>query len=374
MKFCKLILHRIGQYYKTNKLVFLLFLLGGITCAITFIFFYSNILAPVKAEGRENAIYRTYVITFESSKTPAEILDERLNAMHLHDILFLHIIEEENLDQVISVDKAPLQFEPGPGSGSRPDRIVSSFHDYAEMSPVMGRNQFTQEERQGKPAIVLPAHSHWPKGAKTISLYGKTFEIVGSEYSINMRIPFSSYQAMHLPTERVYITMDQNPTAAENRKIVASLKKLFPESDIADPSGTVRDEYMQIAMATALISAVYLLALISFLFLMKYMIDQNRHENIVYSIVGASRRNVIAILFVDIFVLTSLTILGGILFYLLFQTVLFDRINLASGIRLSGIDFLVIYLLMIGLSCLASIPFLWKYRKDSLITSKNQSE
>ena len=59
---------RIGQYYKTNKLVFLLFLLGGITCAITFIFFYSNILAPVKAEGRENAIYRTYVITFESSK------------------------------------------------------------------------------------------------------------------------------------------------------------------------------------------------------------------------------------------------------------------------------------------------------------------
>ena len=160
MKFCKLILHRIGQYYKTNKLVFLLFLLGGITCAITFIFFYSNILAPVKAEGRENAIYRTYVITFESSKTPAEILDERLNAMHLHDILFLHIIEEENLDQVISVDKAPLQFEPGPGSGSRPDRIVSSFHDYAEMSPVMGRNQFTQEERQGKPAIVLPAHSH----------------------------------------------------------------------------------------------------------------------------------------------------------------------------------------------------------------------
>ena len=140
MKFCKLILHRIGQYYKTNKLVFLLFLLGGITCAITFIFFYSNILAPVKAEGRENAIYRTYVITFESSKTPAEILDERLNAMHLHDILFLHIIEEENLDQVISVDEAPLQFEPGPGSGSRPDRIVSSFHDYAEMSPVMGRN------------------------------------------------------------------------------------------------------------------------------------------------------------------------------------------------------------------------------------------
>ena len=162
--------------------------------------------------------------------------------------------------------------------------------------------------------------------------------------------------------------------AAENRKIVASLKKLFPESDIADPSGTVRDDYMQIAMATALISAVYLLALISFLFLMKYMIDQNRHENIVYSIVGASRRNVIAILFADIFVLTSLTILGGILFYLLFQTVLFDRINLASGIRLSGIDFLVIYLLMIGLSCLASIPFLWKYRKDSLITSKNQSE
>ena len=96
----------------------------------------------------------------------------------------------------------------------------------------------------------MPAHSHWPKGAKTISLYGKTFEIVGSEYSINMRIPFSSYQAMHLPTERVYITMDQNPTAAENRKIVASLKKLFPESDIADPSGTVRDDYMQIAMAT----------------------------------------------------------------------------------------------------------------------------
>ena len=374
MKFCRLILHRIGQYFKTNKLVFLLFLLGGITCAITFIFFYSNVLAPVKAEGRENTVYRTYVVTFEAAKTPDEIVNERINSIHFHDILFLHIIEEESLDQIISVDGKPLRFEPGPGSGSRPDRIVSSLHDYTELNPVTGRNQFTQEERQGKPAIVLPAHSHWPKDAENVSLYGKTFAIVGSEYSINMRIPFRSYQSMQLPTDRIYITLNQNPTAAENRKIVASLENLFPESDIADPSGTIRDDYMQAAMATALISAVYILALISFLFLMKYMIDQNQRENIVYSIVGASRRKVIAILFADIFVLTSLTILGGILFYLLFQTVLFDRINLASGIRLSGIDFLVIYLLMIGLSCLASIPFLWKYRNDSLITSKNQSE
>lgn len=374
MKFCRLIMHRIRQYFKTNKLVFLLFLLGGITCAVTFIFFYSNVLAPVKAEGRENAIYRTYVVTFEAPKTPAEIVDEQLNMLHFRDILFLHLIEEENLDRIITVDGQALQFEPGPGSGSRPDRIVSSLHDDAELNPVMGRNQFTQEERQGKPAVVLPAHSHWPKDAEKISLYGKTFAIVGSEYSINMRIPFRSYQSMQLLTNRIYITLGQNPSAVENRKMIASLKNLFPESDIIDPSGAIRDDYMQAAMATALISAVYLLALISFLFLMKYMIDQNRRENIIYSIVGASRRNVIAILFADIFVLTSLTILGGTLFYLLFQIVLFDRINLAYGIRLSGIDFLVIYLLMIGLSCLASIPFLWKYRKDSLITSKNQSE
>ena len=52
MKFCKLILHRIGQYYKTNKLVFLLFLLGGITCAITFNFFLQQHFGSGESGGQ----------------------------------------------------------------------------------------------------------------------------------------------------------------------------------------------------------------------------------------------------------------------------------------------------------------------------------
>ena len=150
----------------------------------------------------------------------------------------------------------------------------------------MGKKSFTQEA-PGKPAIVLPAHSHWPKIAKNnFALWQDILRLSAVSIASNMRIPFSSYQAMHLPTGGSILRWIRTRPRLKIAKLWASLK-LFPESDIADPSGTVRDDYMQIAMATALISAVYLLALISFLFLMKYMIDQNRRlENIVYSIVG----------------------------------------------------------------------------------------
>jgi len=67
---------RISQYYKKNKLLFLLFLLGGILNAVSMIYCYGNLLPYIRDRASMDLKYRDYTVSFQYWET-----DERGSAI-----------------------------------------------------------------------------------------------------------------------------------------------------------------------------------------------------------------------------------------------------------------------------------------------------
>ena len=78
MKVLQLVFFRIIQYFKSNKLIFVLFVIGGILCSLTFIYFYGNIITIRNISGSNEELLRTYEIYLNE---PAEELNQNQKAI-----------------------------------------------------------------------------------------------------------------------------------------------------------------------------------------------------------------------------------------------------------------------------------------------------
>ena len=64
MKFFFLLRKRLAQYYMKNKVIFLLFVLGGALNAIVFCFSYGNLLPAMTNRGSQEIQYREYFVRY----------------------------------------------------------------------------------------------------------------------------------------------------------------------------------------------------------------------------------------------------------------------------------------------------------------------
>ena len=78
MKTIKLIFSRISFYFLSNKLIFIMFLLGGIVCSTSFIYFYGNQLSTKKSEVSTDSSYYTYTLKFDEPASYYEIKNSSL--------------------------------------------------------------------------------------------------------------------------------------------------------------------------------------------------------------------------------------------------------------------------------------------------------
>lgn len=121
-----------------------------------------------------------------------------------------------------------------------------------------------------------------------------------------------------------------------------------------------------------MISIVYLISLISFMFLMKFMVDVNSSENIIYSLVGAAKHTVMKIIALENFVLNLFIGLFSIAIHVLLRNAVFEKVNTTAGIQYETKDYMIILLVMLAVSVLVQLPFLWNYYRNTMITLKNK--
>jgi len=121
-----------------------------------------------------------------------------------------------------------------------------------------------------------------------------------------------------------------------------------------------------------MVCLLYAVSLLSFLFLFKNLLEESGYEDSVYMVVGASRKNVLFILFAE---LLSIIVVGfcivAILHHILYDLV-FLSINIYENIRYHFSDYLFVAVLSMALSALTAIPFIGAYMKKSTTELKNQ--
>ncbi len=172
--------------------------------------------------------------------------------------------------------------------------------------------------------------------------------------------------------DSVELILDTIPTRKENNRILEQLSILFPETSIADPYQSIRNDQSRNPGGVAMISGIYLISILSFLFLFQYLIQENSYENVVYSLVGARKSSVVGIACMELTLLSGgSALLAGLLHAALYKP-LFVHINIYGEVPYTLGDYLLCFFLTVALSLAALTPFLATYTHRSLAEMKRQ--
>lgn len=371
LKVLQLVFFRILQYFKSNKLIFILFIIGGILCSLTFIYFYGNLITLRNISGSNEELLRNYEIYLNQ---PIDELNDN----------------QKNILYKYPTEKLTVQSQMKP-STVESDRIGSSYKNYMErtdsiflessllntnlISKEAGRVQFTDDELQQNSHVVIlpPDFLDSPEIPETIHIMGKPYQVIGiSGSSNNLYIPYTVFENENLKIDHISLMLKNELSDKENQKFERELQEVFPNAQISGSSMMKDSMKKQVPNQLFFVSTIYLLAIISFMFLIKYMIDKNSGDDIICVLVGATRRTILKIILLQNFVLTLIVGIIGIALHCALRNNLFELINTQPNIQYYATDYLLILGMMVVISTIAIIPFLWSTFRHSLLDLKKK--
>lgn len=369
MKTLYLAFSRIKQYFKSNKLIFCLFIVGGISCAITFIYFYGNMVTVKKNSGKNDEAYRTYMIDLSSPQhVKSDELKSALRNYRIERMEASCVVSQKELECA----NIGATFTKNTKNGFY---VKTSLSGRDTMKRVKGRTQFTEQElKKGERVVVIPMEflrdNNMPESLK---IHGKKYRIIGiSIDTIAFYIPPSTFDHDGFVADRFSILLQQRLSGRNNQSFTEKLGQIFPESKISGPDSAIQSEEKEAPKEIFMISIVYFISLISFMFLMKFMVDVNSAENIIYSLVGAAKHTVIKIIALENFALNLFIGLLSITIHVLLRNTVFERVNTTSGIQYEAKDYFFILLIMLAVSILVQLPFLWNCYRNTMIVLRNK--
>lgn len=342
MRFFFLLINRLAQYYRKNKVIFMLFVIGGAINALVFCFFYGNLLPAVTNRNSQEIQYREYFVRYFDE---VKMLDEKEAEMK----------EIQNSGLFESVRVCWQENNSLDGRW-----ICASVFGESPLIRLKGTLNFTSDRQ-----VLVPLSCSADIGS-SITLMGESFQVVGQHTSDEYYISYTDFAALDCRIWQIYAVTNSRQDFT-NDLAEQLLSNTFSDGDIKTPRIYELSDKGLSLYNTIMICSTFLIATISFMFLLRYLMDSLMDENIVSIIVGASKRKMVLIIFCESLILfLAVSIIGLLLHYALYIPV-FSKINITEGLVYSFGDYLRILtgIFFIVLACL--IPFLGKYTKMSPI-------
>lgn len=330
MKMLYLLLNRFKQYFLRNKILFVLFVLGGAINTIAVIYSYGNLMPLVANRNLEDPAYRNYVVNFEAQ--PAQI--ERIEELRSNPLIESCIFSE--------------------------DTNICAFDAAYPVVKLNGTLEFTSPYQ-----VIAPQTANVIPGQE-IKIGGKAFQVIGSA-SCGIGdvyfIPYDTYLELGYGTNirkiRLYAVSRQD---VQNDRVIALVNDIFPNhtgiSSLADTMYQLESkessQFLTVIVINAFLSAV------AYAFLLYYILDSLHRENGILMILGESKARITVCILREAIILSALANGLGLLIHVQFYQVVFSGLNITSGLQYTPGDYFFIYLVMLILSLLTSIPFIIK--------------
>lgn len=364
MKYMYFCLNRLKLYFLSNKLIFILYIIGSFTSAIVVLYTYTNLIAHNRVDLDYN-VYNYSINSDTEYKIGENVkkLDEFINQEK--ELLWTILSKEIDVSDVsdLFINDNIL--------------IASSLNDDFNWQHS-GRIEFNEKEKNGiVKSIILPMNSINPMIVndligKKITILGEEFTIIGlHDYYISyLIVPYKVYNDSIGKFKDINICFDKPLDEFSKLKLQNIVQDDFYNSNLKLPN-TPEDFYKNSFLGKLIgILNIYFISMISFIFLFKFLIDRRNYENLILSICGAPKRKITLFILLENLILNSIVIISAILFYAIFKTSLFDYISL-KGIDLFLSDYLIIFTSMIITGLIIVIPFLIKFYNNDLIELKN---
>lgn len=362
MKLFRLSLSRMYASMTTYRLTFVIFSLGAILSSFVFIYFYGNAMKEDISVSENRFEYRSYMVNF-SEHIP-------LTEEHLR-LLDDYGIKEVQVGCSVTL---PDQLMAALPQGSVP-RLYAMRNNGELLSEEEGGRDLTEEQLSQTGLLVDKIYG---TDLTQITVNGMAFPVLGwREHTGGMMIcSMETYLRMfHTMDYILYVTTDILSERQQN-EVRQILEETYPEiSTYLIPdyfSSWDRAEQHHIQRHAGL---MYVVSLLSFLFLFQYLQEKHQRENIIYRITGCKRSALFWILLLEILTFAAATCLIACVVHAVFYDAVFCKLNMTETYISYGLgDYLTILCATVGLAVVASLPFLISCLRKAPIDRKNRYE
>lgn len=345
MKTLYLMWSRVRQYFRNNRLLFLLFFLGGALNAVMVVYGYGNLLPMVSQRNSTDWDRREYYIRFDESEPDMETVKAFAENPLVHSCAY--VVEE----------------------GFR-----TCDPEYP-LTRLSGSLDFTE------PYQAIVTYSINPTGVNIgdrVEFCGKAFTVIGVAtdfYGGNLYIPYDTFLELgcgeRITRINLFSAQRQEPG---NDQVLKLIEETFPEATYFGGVATnyARDDIRFTVFTLCVILVNAFLAVLAYLFLLRYIIDSQMTENLVSVIVGASRGRLTVYIFWETLLLSvTANGVGLLLHWALYRSV-FSKLNISAELSYRTEDYFFVYLMLVALSLATTIPFVLKYLKLSPIAARRE--
>lgn len=321
--------NRMKQYYLRNKLVFLLFLLGGALNTVAVTYCYGNLLPTVANRDSDYSHYREYRVKLGGSGATMEEIRPLL---------------EDGLVRDWAVS---------------PDNNLHATNESFPFQRLKGTLSFTEPYQ-----ILVPMEAEVSLG-EALLVDGVEFTAIGAVSAMpdGYFIPFDTFVELGYDRNIRYIQIfSAERESLENDRVLALIYRVLPNiQSIASlrELAMVTDE-KQAERYFILIGVNAFLSAVAFAFLLYYLLDSLHRENVLATVLGATKWWVARSIFLEAAVLSATASGLGLLLHIGLYESVFRKLNAVDTVRYLPEDYGRIYLLLLGLSLVTAVPIVIK--------------
>lgn len=335
-----LIANRLRQYMNKNRAIFCLFVLGGILNAIVFAYTYGNLLPAIINRNSEELHYRQYMVYLDTN--PIDLWPNNAVASIAESDFVASVFVASEIDKNTTITAV--------ASGSL--NIV-----YVEGN--------TDAIHAGQ--IVVPFD--YAISENSMNLFEHEYTIVGRHTGNEYYISLEDYRNTKLVTNQIIVTAKHRQNRADDQ-ILTLLNEQFKNEYIKTPYIYENADQRGSSTELLMICCVFAVVMISFMFLLRYLVDQNLDENITSIIVGAPKSAILTLIYWEGLILSAISYFIGLIIHRALLDLLFRKINISDRIEYHLSDYFTMFLLMFLITIIVLTPFLKKYSKMTPIEVK----
>lgn len=349
MKMIYLLARRLGQYAKKDKVIFSVFLIGGLINSVMFAYFYGNMLPSVVNRNSQWVFYRQYRADLTEAHGVSE-LEESIGLLQSSPLIESVKLSTKSSHKIMDFSQY----------------VCTALGDDAGVVIMKGTATFTAEGQ-----IIVPYEDTTPVGGVVV-IDGHSYTVIGQHtsdeyYVVSNADYFKNYDAV----DRIYILSAQKHSY-RNDPVEALMYDVLPTDYVRTPFIYVHNDELLSQQQLIVIGVVYIISVISFISLLRYLVDSMMDENVTSMIVGASRATVVTMIFREELILFLIPNVLGLLLHYALTPALFSKINITQGFVYSLSDYAAILLFMLVLTVVCLLPLLRKYTKLSPVAARRQ--
>lgn len=353
MKYISVLSKSICLMFKRNRVAFILYLVVQVIISLGFVFFFTTVITASESFAKERDAVRMLMVN----------MDDLISAQDGKDF-----VAELCKNTPAALDKVTFNFVLKSEQYEKDPEIYSAVLDPEQGGKVIaGRNITRQDVEEENPVIVTKAYNlDFQKDKKNyavgdvIQLNSVNFTVIGNTVSTT-QIPYTTGFDHFILMKMYFLTSSD---ATDNQRVALGdyIKKKMPRCTV-----TLPQKISQRALSKAMIPLmaglfVGVSALVSLLFIFKYMLESSREDHFIFRICGCGEQRLFFILFGELALLFTLCYTVGALLFMWLRRI-FEANELFTHSQLLFSHVAFIYFASVLIIAIIMVPYLLKNRK-----------